>query len=585
MLLLPHSAASWLTVTSVKQSDASGIAKPYDHRPFDTVINYHPPPSHQTTPRQHMDMAQLMPMLLSFPPHPPSVTPLSDSQYDSGARYLVTQLVQVREEELLEIALGGKGVLDVSKHSNRSALLLTIVEMLDPVRNTIPYAIALAANLTAYSKTQGVQQQQAGSVLWPKLLAFCHNFDSIQARYVPEEYHQIVQGVVRIAQAGGQVSDRSRLVHTAANGQQLSASLAPISSAILRLDPTGSTLTSTHLLLVRSALKANAFAPAAVVLDKHVLQFLGTVTTPLLGYLCSEDLPSQAFVNVVQGNTSTLVYRDIMEYFLLRGTIYIGLGLWGKAFESLENVVTYPSKDHGVSKIMVEAYKKWVLVGVLYEGVPPKLPATASTHASKTYHVLGKGYDTLATLFETASADRLRAEAQVGFTTWQEDGNLGLVETFLAAYQQWQIRRLAKIYSVISISEVTQITTSAQSGALQPSDDATLALVSGLIADGSLDATITRPVGSSGVLTYAGDGSGLTEHEVQQRLADAIHSIKSLGQHVKHTDRRLTGNKEYVQWAQKQQQLVKSGLGVAHEEDVAMTIGGSGDIDDEDLMS
>lgn len=495
------------------------------------------------------------------------------------------ELVQIKEKELLEIALGGEGVLDVSEQSNSFASLLTLCEMLDPIRNTIPYAWALAVNLTAYSKTNGAQQQQAGSALWPKLVAFCQGFDPIQARYVPQEYYQIIEGLVRMARVGGQVSELSRLVHTAANEYQLSSSLGPVSSAILRLDPAGSTLTSTHLLLVRTSLEAHTFAPLTAVIDKHILQFPGSATIPKSAYLCSADIPSQAYINPSYGNTAKLGYRDIMEYFLLRGTIYIGLGLWEDAFESLENVVAYPSKDNGVSKIMVEAYKKWVLVGVLCEGLPPKLPATTSTHASKTYHILAKGYDTLATLFETASADRLRAEAQVGFSTWQEDGNLGLVETFLTAYQKWQIRRLAKIYSVMSISEVSQKTVSAQSGAPQPSDDATLALVSSMIAEGALDATITRPAGSSGVLTYADDGSGMTEHEVQQKLAGTIQSIKALGRHIKYTDRRLTGDKEYLQWARKQEQLVKSGLGDAHEEDVAMNLGGNGDIEDEDLMS
>lgn len=62
-----------------------------------------------------------------------------------------------------------------------------------------------------------------------------------------------------------------------------------------------------------------------------------------------------------------LSYRDYLEYFLYCGIIYVGLKQWENALFHFEVVLTVPTAGP-LSILMAEAYKKWLLVGLLYMG-------------------------------------------------------------------------------------------------------------------------------------------------------------------------------------------------------------------------
>ena len=60
-------------------------------------------------------MDELLPKLLSFPPHPPPQTPLSDHAYDEGIKALYNTLKNLSETKLLTQTSGGESVLDVRR--------------------------------------------------------------------------------------------------------------------------------------------------------------------------------------------------------------------------------------------------------------------------------------------------------------------------------------------------------------------------------------------------------------------------------------------------------------------------------------
>lgn len=67
------------------------------------------------------------------------------------------------------------------------------------------------------------------------------------------------------------------------------------------------------------------------------------------------------------GFSSKLSYRDYLQYFLYGGMVYMALKEWHNALHFLGIVISTPSTS-SVSLIMVEAYKKWVLVCLLEKG-------------------------------------------------------------------------------------------------------------------------------------------------------------------------------------------------------------------------
>ena len=308
---------------------------------------------------------------------------------------------------------------------------------------------------------------------------------------------------------------------------------------------------------------------ALPVLDKFVLYFSGSSKGQKPKYLSDMSLPPSSYVTPELNQTFKLKSPEVLGYFLWSGLVYIGLRRWERALDCLESALTYPIKDGAVSLIMVEAYKKWVLVGLLLEGRPLPLPKSVHAQASKAFHTIGKPYDTLAQIFENGTAARLKAEADYGDRVWESDFNTGLVLHVLAAYQKFQIRSLGNIYSRISIPEVHNQTMSAESGKHLPSVQAAESLIEDMILDGLLHATLSRPSDGPAILTFSATGPSLPEDQMQQALAEATERIQSLAQEVKQTDRMLTYDKEYIKHAQKLKKNAKNG--VAGDQGIAGT--------------
>lgn len=152
--------------------------------------------------------------------------------------------------------------------------------------------------------------------------------------------------------------------------------------------------------------------------------------------LCRPQLESAAYVTPVSGLSGKLSYKNYLEYFLYGGMIYIGLKKWDNALRFLQVVIAAPT-NNSVSMIMVQAYKKWVLVCLLAKGIVSSpsihlsdtclvltnskvLPMLKSTnaHAVKLYKSLGRAYDALADVFSAGSFSRLRAEISAGEAIW-----------------------------------------------------------------------------------------------------------------------------------------------------------------------
>lgn len=127
-------------------------------------------------------------------------------------------------------------------------------------------------------------------------------------------------------------------------------------------------------------LLARDFTSALPILDKDI-SFLPlssekqaeAAINHLSSYLCSNHDSSSNYITPVSGLTDRMTYHDHMQYFLYGGMIYMALKDWERALFFLEVVMATPgisSRDGsgGASKIQVEAYKKWILAGLIHQG-------------------------------------------------------------------------------------------------------------------------------------------------------------------------------------------------------------------------
>lgn len=341
-------------------------------------------------------------------------------------------------------------------------------------------------------------------------------------------------------------------------------------------------MTDRHLHLVHIALESGDFGSAVPVLEKGVLYFPSAANQVKYKSLAEVGLHPSVYLTQITGLNTKLTYQDVLEYFYYGAMVYQGLGRWEDALDFLESAITYPSKDQAVSNIVVEAYKKWVLVSLLVHGKAPSLPKTVGGASAKAFHALGKPYDTMASIFETGSAPRLKAEAEHGKKMWSDDRNSGLVNQVLAAYQRNQIRNLANVYSKISISEIQALTSGAETS-IKPTQQVIEHMVQNMIATGQLEGSLSYPPGNnSPVLTFSEYGPVLSEENMQRELLTATARVQFLTSQLKQTDKVMIHDKDYIKHIQKQKKA-----GAKAGDDVALA-GESGiwndTVEDETLM-
>jgi COP9 signalosome complex subunit 3 len=348
-----------------------------------------------------------------------------------------------------------------------------------------------------------------------------------------------------------------------------------LAAGILTLDPTGSMLTSSHILLAKLAYNTNHVDLALPIIDKNIVFFPGMSNYADSTILADTSLSPSAYISRETGLTAQLKPASILEYDLLCGMSFCSRREWAKAHDAFERAVTFPTRDGGTSKIMVEAYKKWVLINLLWKGKQAELPSYTGTGASKQYSTLGKPYTNIANQFVSDNTSGLREEAENNGHIWLEDGNTGLVQEVLAAYQKWQILRLQRIYSKISIPEIRQLTSSAETGqALEKNEDVET-LIQNMIISGMLRGVIEKNDDGTAFLTFLAPSSILSEHDFAKELAHTAHRLKQLQPVFKATNERLGTSKDYIKHLIRESKRDKT-------EDAAA--GFQTTVDDEDLM-
>lgn len=144
--------------------------------------------------------------------------------------------------------------------------------------------------------------------------------------------------------------------------------------------------------------------------------------------------------------------RYFLLYYYYGGMIYTVLKNYDRALYFFEVCVTTPAM--AVSYIMLEAYKKYILISLILHGKVLNLPRYTSQVINRYIKPLSQQYQELATAYLVNSCE----EVQNIITKYQQvfvrDHNLGLVKQVLAYLYKKNIQRLTKTFLTLSLSDV-----------------------------------------------------------------------------------------------------------------------------------
>ncbi|OQD72159.1 hypothetical protein PENPOL_c001G02894 [Penicillium polonicum] len=426
----------------------------------------------------------------------------------------------------------------------------------DPAIDSIPYLFVLRVQI------QKAQELNTDSLpadlrpsgrLWTCAAHFLASFDRVQVRYAGREWRLLVELPL------------------------LGATL--VKGAMLRLDPSCAVFTSSHLLLVRLCLQAKAYSCALPVLNKQICHFPISQGRPSSdpSVLCADHGSGVSFMTEASGISAKLSYRDYLQYFLYGGMVYMALKEWRNALHFLGIVISTPGTS-SVSLIMVEAYKKWVLVGLLENGrlCPP--PSITTPHVVKVYQSLARPYIILAHAFERGDLRRLNAEVDAAKGVWCADNNLGLVSQVVGAFFSQTVIKLGKTFAALTMADLSK--------QVFPSPvcaEVTGSAVSSLIMSSALNATLveTKDHAEASMLRFSSIHSLprlSRELDLQSQLKQEMKLMGTLVINLGETNNNLGLSDEYVDSLHKGQ--VWSG-----SSEVNPIVGGEAGLEmDEDLM-
>ncbi|OQD79580.1 hypothetical protein PENANT_c048G11375 [Penicillium antarcticum] len=258
------------------------------------------------------------------------------------------------------------------------------------------------------------------------------------------------------------------------------------------------------------------------------------------------------------------------------GMVYMALKDWRKALHFLGVVVSTPVAS-SVSLVMVEAYKKWVLVGLLEHGrlYPP--PTITTPHVMKIYQSMARPYVILAHAFERGDIRRLRAEVDSAKDIWENDNNTGLVSQVVNSFYRQAIIKLGKTFAALTVADLAK-----QVFPLPVHEEIAESVIVSLVLSGALDATLlqTQDQAVSSMLRFSTTSSFTRlshEMHIQSQLQKERFIMEALVGNLRESNQTLGLSDECVDSVHKGQAWSGSEVNPILGEEVGLEM-------DEDLM-
>jgi len=288
--------------------------------------------------------------------------------------------------------------------------------------------------------------------------------------------------------------------------------IALMSRSILKLQPNPTVLTSVHSDLAKLCLKARCFGPILPILNKDITQ--------------------------INKEGEQMDASFVLLYYYYGGCIYLAIKQYEKALYYFEVAVTCPTA--AVSHIMLEAYKKYMLVGLLVHGDKPKdavsLPKFTSPVVSKFLKPLCRAYSDVVTAYHLNSADQLKALVPKFRETFETDSNLGLINQVVEAQTRTNIKRLTKTFVTLSLADV------ASRVGLESPESAEREIVE-MIRAGSIHATISQ---QDGMVRFDLNPESYSSPDMLRLVEESVTKAISLDKQVEKLTQDVMLSNQYI---------------------------------------
>jgi len=284
--------------------------------------------------------------------------------------------------------------------------------------------------------------------------------------------------------------------------------IQPLRQAINKIG-SGEHITPQHALFVQSCITAKCYKAAIPVLERFVFKI-------------DPDLTGIESV-------------DTRLYFYYGGICFVGMKKFAKALEFFEAVISAPALV--ISSIMIEAYKKYVLVSLCHKGEVGNLPRYTNSSLVRLFKQLCPGYEEFVNSFSTRSVEDLHKVAENHGEHFIKDGNMGLVKQVIQALYRQNIQRLTKTYITLSLQNITEQVN-------LPNADETERRVFRMIQNGEVFARINQ---KDGMVEFFENPEKYNNNKTLDYLDRQIHESIGLTRVITKIDEEIALDSKYIQ--------------------------------------
>eukprot|EP01118_Nematostelium_gracile_P013102 TRINITY_DN48_c0_g1_i2.p1 TRINITY_DN48_c0_g1~~TRINITY_DN48_c0_g1_i2.p1 ORF type:complete len:432 (+),score=110.17 TRINITY_DN48_c0_g1_i2:69-1364(+) len=283
----------------------------------------------------------------------------------------------------------------------------------------------------------------------------------------------------------------------------------PLRLAITKLRPSSDVLTPLHAEFLQVCLYSKCYSAAREILDTEILE--------------------------VNPDATTVTSKDVLLYYYYGGLIYTGLKQFKKALSFFRLVVTMPAQM--LSAIMVEAYKKYVLLSLLVHGKLLTLPRYTSNVVNRYQKNSFPHYQEFATAFSGHNTDELHKVAQTHIDTFKKDKNFGLVKQCIQSLYIKNIQRQTQTYLTFSFQDMAA---AVKLGSPAEAEKHLLRM----IEKGEIFASINQ---KDGMISFQESVEQYDTRGMSYQLNNHVQKVIQLGRKIRSIDETIGSSAHYIQ--------------------------------------
>mmetsp|Transcript_21113 Transcript_21113/g.56867 ORF Transcript_21113/g.56867 Transcript_21113/m.56867 type:complete len:409 (-) Transcript_21113:284-1510(-) len=250
-------------------------------------------------------------------------------------------------------------------------------------------------------------------------------------------------------------------------------------------------------------------------------------------YSASLALIGEPLIQVDPAKTAVTA-QDVLLTHYHGGIALVGLKRHAEALQFFQLVIAAPTLVFNT--IMVEAYKKWLLCGLIANKAVPVLPRYTATTVQRSSKGCAPAYVELGASFASRDLAKLQRTIATHAAVFEKDSNTGLVKQCATAFTKDCIQRLSRTYVTLSLVDI------ASAAGLSGAAEAEAQLLI-MVDKGEIKAQIDRV---KGMALFSGDADVFDSNEMKTVLDARLEQVVTLSHKLRDLHDDIAGDVAYV---------------------------------------